>query len=323
MERTPNIIATEINNIKEQTRKMALFNSIEIGRRLVEAKSLLSHGEWGEWLKSSVNYSQRTASNLMRIFEEYGSTQITLLSNNSNSQALANLSYTQAVALLGISEVEREIFVKENDIDNMTTRELQKAIKERDRIQKEKEELEEKLKEAEEEVTAERENFKTVDQSYKILEKVNHEQHEKSEQLKKELEETKEKLSKAQEKGNGEEVQRLQDVLNQTENELANSQERIEDLERQLKEKPVEVNAETIIEKIPEEVEKELQELRAKVNKNTFSQEPVLKFSIYFDELVKVFKDLLGSLEEIEDIQKNEKYKNAVKQLIDKMNERL
>ncbi|MDF2790465.1 MAG: hypothetical protein K0S80_3566, partial [Neobacillus sp.] len=38
--RTPIMIATEINSIKEQTKKMLLVNSIEIGRRLVEAKTI-------------------------------------------------------------------------------------------------------------------------------------------------------------------------------------------------------------------------------------------------------------------------------------------
>ena len=70
--RTPDMIATEINSIKSQTRIMVLCNSIEIGRRLVEAKEMLPHGEWGKWLETSVDYSQSTANNLMRIFEEYG-----------------------------------------------------------------------------------------------------------------------------------------------------------------------------------------------------------------------------------------------------------
>ncbi len=73
--RTPEIIAIEINSIKEQTKNIVLQNSIEIGRKLVEAKSLLPHGEWGKWLEKSVAYSQRTANDLMRIFNEYGSSQ--------------------------------------------------------------------------------------------------------------------------------------------------------------------------------------------------------------------------------------------------------
>ena len=143
IDRTPQLIAIEINSIKEQTRKIMLFNSIEIGKRLAEAKIMLGHGEWGEWLNKSVDYSQRTASNLMAIFEQYGSSQITLFCDNAKSQALANLSYTQAVALLGIPQDEREAFIEDHDIHNLSTRELQQAIKD-------KQELEAKLKEVEE-----------------------------------------------------------------------------------------------------------------------------------------------------------------------------
>jgi hypothetical protein len=167
-DRTPQLIAAEINSIKEQTRKMLLFNSIEIGRRLVEAKTMIGHGEWGEWLEKSVDYSQRTASNLMRIFEEYGSNQMGLFGNNANSQAFANLSYTQAVALLGVAKDEREQFIEDNDVPNMSTRELQQAIKE-------KQELEEKLKAAEEEAKTNKHLFDTVSSSYKRLEKTNEE----------------------------------------------------------------------------------------------------------------------------------------------------
>ncbi len=46
IERTPLVIAAEINRIKQQTCKIMLTNAIEIGKRLKEAKALLPHGEW-------------------------------------------------------------------------------------------------------------------------------------------------------------------------------------------------------------------------------------------------------------------------------------
>ncbi|MHB8983754.1 MAG: DUF3102 domain-containing protein, partial [Carboxydocellales bacterium] len=135
-DRTPNLIAFEINSIKEQTRKLVLYNSIEIGRRLVEVKDMLEHGEWGNWLDKSVDYSQRTANNLMKIFDEFGADQIALFGDNANSQTFANLSYSQAIALLGVPKEEREEFVKENDVENMSTRDLQQAIKEKLELEK-------------------------------------------------------------------------------------------------------------------------------------------------------------------------------------------
>lgn len=74
-DRTPPVIAAEINTIKDQTGKILLAGAIEIGRRLREAKDLLPYGEWGKWLEESVSYSQKTAEKLMRIFDAYGTGQ--------------------------------------------------------------------------------------------------------------------------------------------------------------------------------------------------------------------------------------------------------
>jgi len=93
-ERTPLVIAAEINRIKQQTCKIMLTNAIEVGRRLKEAKALLPHGEWGKWLVELVSYSQHTANRLMQLFEEYGDKLFASIGDvgNSNSSALTNLT---------------------------------------------------------------------------------------------------------------------------------------------------------------------------------------------------------------------------------------
>ena len=125
-------LAAEINTIKTQTQKIMMQAAVEIGRRLVEAKGAVGHGGWGLWLERNVDYSERTAQNLIRIFQEYGEGQQSLF-GGSNPQAFADLTYTQAVALLGIKNPdERAEFVESHDVANMTSRELADAIKERD-----------------------------------------------------------------------------------------------------------------------------------------------------------------------------------------------
>ncbi|WP_054768719.1 DUF3102 domain-containing protein [Lysinibacillus parviboronicapiens] len=111
-ERSTDVIAAEINAIKFQTQTMMLQASSEIGKRLIEAKGQLQHGDWGKWLKENVEYSQSTANNLMQIHTEY----------SANSQVLGNLSYTKAVALLGIDAEEREAFVQENNVEELSSR---------------------------------------------------------------------------------------------------------------------------------------------------------------------------------------------------------
>ena len=147
-ERTPEIVAAEIRQIADQTRKMVLNSSIEIGKRLCEAKEMVPHGEWGSWLEKEVNFKQSTANNLMRIYTEYGDIQGELWGASAKSQTFGNLSYSQAVALLAVPAEEREEFVKENHVEDMSTRELQEAIKARDEAVKERDKAREELDEA-------------------------------------------------------------------------------------------------------------------------------------------------------------------------------
>jgi len=131
-ERTIETITGEIKALRNQT----LACVIEIGRRLKEAKAMLPHGEFGQWLEKEVDFSQSTANNFMKLFDAYGSAQSCLFGAEVNSQALENLSVTNALRLLAIPENERESFAAENDVEHLSSRELDKLIKEKEGLQK-------------------------------------------------------------------------------------------------------------------------------------------------------------------------------------------
>ena len=125
-------VTVEIRQLHRQGQEAALRYIVEIGRRLQEAKELLPHGEWGQWVKEELPFSQSTAQNFMRIFREYSADQLEI-GGAVKSQALANLSYTKALKLLAIDdEEEREAFVEAHNVDDMSSRELEEAIRERD-----------------------------------------------------------------------------------------------------------------------------------------------------------------------------------------------
>ena len=128
MERTPAIIAGEINYIKRQAQQTLLAASVEIGRKLNEAKALVPHGMWEDWLTENVDYSQSTANNLMRIATEYGDEQVSLFSGKSNSETFASLTYSQAVALFALPMDQRQEFVENHDMEDLSTRELKEEI---------------------------------------------------------------------------------------------------------------------------------------------------------------------------------------------------
>lgn len=124
-------VTTEIRTLHRQAQRMILGYAIEIGRRLTEAKEMLPHGQWGDWLKTEVEFSQSTAQNFMRIFAEYGDSQTSLF-GDAKSQTLGNLPYTHALKLLAVPAEEREEFIEEHHVDELSSRELEKLIRERD-----------------------------------------------------------------------------------------------------------------------------------------------------------------------------------------------
>ena len=145
--RTPEIIAAEINYIAQKTRETVLSGAIEIGRRLVEAKELVPHGQWEQWLRENVSYSQSTANNLMAVFREYGGGQQSLF-QRANPAEIADLSYSKAVALLVLPREQREEFLEQNPVAGMSTRQLQAAIKEaKEQLEQSREQLEQSIEE--------------------------------------------------------------------------------------------------------------------------------------------------------------------------------
>ena len=102
---------------------------LDIGRRLIEAKDVLDHGEWLPWLEERVEFSERTANRFMRLAREW-----------TNPTTLSDLGASKALALLALPAGERDGFIaeahvvdgQEKTVDEMSARELQQAIKERD-----------------------------------------------------------------------------------------------------------------------------------------------------------------------------------------------
>lgn len=125
-------VTAEIRTLQDASRRVVLGYSVEIGRRLVEAKDMVERGDWGRYLREELGFSQSTANNHMRIFEAYGADQMSLTGAEVNNQAFADLDYTKALALLALpSEEEREAFVAAHDMATISTRQLQEELRRR------------------------------------------------------------------------------------------------------------------------------------------------------------------------------------------------
>ena len=252
--RSPAMIAGEINTIKEQVRATALNGAVEIGRRLQEAKALVPDGEWIRWLKDNVDYSPRTAQNMMALASEYGDRQ---------TQALARLSYTQAVLLLALPEEEREEFVESHDMADMSTRELKRQLEalkgEKDEMQitmdqmiAEKKALETDRNEAKAALTTARQVSKSAMDAEK--------------KLKGELQAARDELASAQ----------------------AEAQKEKEALERALKEAP-----QPVIQQVtPPDIEQELAALRAQANRSQAEEAMRASYDVVRSCFVRITEQL-------------------------------
>lgn len=92
-ERDLGTVTIEIKALHRQAQQMVLNYAIEIGRRLIEAKALVEYGGWGAYIKEELGYSQSTANNFMRLFEEYGKSQQSLFGGEADSQTFGNGHY--------------------------------------------------------------------------------------------------------------------------------------------------------------------------------------------------------------------------------------
>ena len=312
-ERCIDMVVTEIKTICEQVRQYVLVSAVEIGRRLVEAKEMLPHGSWGAWITENFEFSHRQANLFMELFEGYGSDQATLFGAELKSQTFSNLSYTKALKLLALPEEERENFVKENDVDGMSTRELEKVIKERDEALKKAEETEAlraEITENEENIKAlkeEREKFDTekealsgeVEELKKKLEKAKQSEKNAKDKLKNikenpEIpEEVMERINKeASEKAFEEEKKRTEELIKEAEEKIRLAEKAKQEAENKLK----------YAEDKADELEKQLK----------MSNPAITEFKALFEQTQQDLQKLMRALQNINDKDVADKFKNAI-----------
>ena len=309
--RSSNTIAAEIVAITNQTKQMVVMSAIEVGKRLEEAKALVGHGEWGAFVERECLLSHRSANNCMKLFREWH--------DNPNSQALANISYTNAVRLLSLPEEEREELMQEHDVSQMSSRDLDKVIKERNDLQAANEtagakirELELKLMDAENRAAT----AKTSEASWQEqIDKLNanlakaREDASKAKNQAKYLRDNptipksmKDKLVKdAQEQG-------FKDASDQMQKQLESAKKKVQEAS--------EAQA---------AAEKEAQDVRAQLaaiqKQSIFSNPDAAEFKVLFDQLQIDFNKLTGLLLKMANKTPDQasKFKNALRVLVDDM----
>ena len=98
--------------------KMARINLLQLGRVLLEAKPLVGHGNWADWVKSNTSMSVRTAEQYMQAYQQFGL-----------DEEIAELGTSKILKLLPLPEEERKALLDRGDIGAMSAREFDAAIK--------------------------------------------------------------------------------------------------------------------------------------------------------------------------------------------------
>lgn len=301
--RTLEIIATEINIIKEQTRATVLSAAVEVGKRLVEAKAAVEQGMWGKWLKDNVDFSERKAQELMRVWQEFGQGQKKLFGSEINDEKMSALSYSQAVALLSIKDSdERAEFINSEPVEDMSTRELKQAIAKLKSMEAEKDAISAELDNVKAESTQMREEKAAAENRISELEGAIKD----AEQIKAEAEKNKEQLSEMMQKSN-EATRKVLDL-----------QQELKAAEAKLKEQP----EPAIVYDMTDEQKAEMESLREKLkeaeNKVVNAQrgdKALTRFAVHFEALKEEFNALLTDITEMENEEDKTKYRGAVKKL--------
>ncbi len=262
-------LAAEINTIKAQTLAMVQNATLEIGKRLIQAKGAVGHGNWSAWLKENVDYSERTAQNIISIYERFGNGQQKLFGASADPEQVAKLNRSQMLALMSIKDEEQCFeFMSEHkeDLQDMSKRELEAAIKELDKAKEDNYNLTQTTQEKEKRILILEEEMDGL--KAKLAEAGDN----------KELSSLKEQLAEMEkqyidlENRAGElleEKDKYSKLYNEAQGAAMESQTKLEGEIAKLKEENEAIKSAplepTVVEKVPEETIKEMDALKAKI----------------------------------------------------------
>lgn len=311
--RTLEIVAAEI---RSYTWSM-LANIIEIGRRLTEAKEMLPHGQFMSWCTENFGYSKSQTNNFMRLFEAYGSEQNSLFGAELNRQTFGTLNYSKALALLALpSPEERETFIEENDVENMTTRELQAAIRAKQEAEERLEALKRDQEGSEKALNDARERIRELAALNEELEKRPVEVAVETVRDEEAIREAAAAAKAEAEKQNERAQEGLKKQLADAEKKLAAAEKERDKLKQSAE------NAGSEAQKKAEEDNREVERIRAELEEARkqlkASDSDVVAFGIWFNNIQSEWNSMMKELRNVEtkDAEKGAKLRAAVLQLM-------
>ena len=289
-------IAAEVRTIEEQVRGVALSGAVAIGRRLIEAKGLVPYGRFLEWIKANLDYSERRAQDLMRLYETYGRGTI--------PESVSALDYSKAVALLAAPEEARESLAERAADEGMSVRRLQEEIRQLNEARKaDQVSLEQLEARRMEEADTARRAIERMEQDVSAMRGTAEAANRTADALRRERD-VAQKNADAAAKRASDAVSRA----NETQAQLSEAQRKIGELEAREPER---------VEVVPPEVAEELEKLRRAAGKGDL----LVRFRMELEHLTAQFTRVRDVAQEIEreDAERGRNALKAVGTLCEKM----
>lgn len=96
-----------------------VLNTINLGRVLTEAKKQVRHGEWADWVRENTGgMSVRNAQQFMQAYARFG-----------GKEAFAGIDKSKMYKMLSLPEGTEDAFLEQNDVANMSSREVEEAVR--------------------------------------------------------------------------------------------------------------------------------------------------------------------------------------------------
>ena len=281
--KTTEELQIEVNGLYQQMEmigSIAMMIAANAGQRLLVIKERLKHGEFESWCESHLDFSKRKAEMMMSLAKRCEEEN----SLFSKAQTFADLNISKVFALLAAPEEVAKEVVENNDISEMTVRELKEEIADLKLQNAEIVELKSRIKELEEEKGEPGVSSQEI------------------EELKEKLKKEKDKLKKTKRDKDDEVKKALEEA-------------RVE-LDREIEKAVATANVQAKTEKI--KTEKELEEARAeieKLNMAASSGEIITAFRINVKSMQTIFNECLGQLAKMDE-NTSSKFKKALTEIL-------
>ena len=311
-EKSTEELAEKANTLYQQMQLIGALGiqvAAQAGQCLTVIKERVGHGNWGDWCKQNLQFSERKAQNMMKLSAE-------MREKNSifaNPQTFADIEISKVYELLSAPEEVQKAMIENPEAEDMNVREF------KDEIRRLKEELaaeraKEKINESEEELTQAKEKIEELTRqlSLRSSEKPEAEWQKELDALKSQIAKETEKAAKAAEKLKAAKAEA------ETKAEAA-AEEAAEKAKKEAAEKFKEENK--ILIDSNRQAAEEIDRLQRKLENN--AQPEIAGFKIHADQLQQSFNACLESANRIEssDAEQAQKMRTALKTIMQKLQE--